>query len=156
MADYLRNTSTEELIKNVNLGRWFKPPLWVDATQSEIDAYLLIGAKAAKLIESDNDLATFRALGFVYTGWTFSLGAMSAMYAKNKNDLGSGGVNKYKFYDVGGIQRDFTDAPGFQGFSDGICDEDERLMELFNNYIGQIAACTTVAEVDAITIDYSA
>jgi len=147
---YLKRDSDGQIGEFNNPQPGFSTP-----TQSEIDAYLLIQAKENKNNESQTALSDFRALGFVYTGWTFALDVMSAMYVKNKDDQRTGGVNKYKFYDEGGTQRNFTDATGFSTFRADINEEDERIMELWNSYKGQIAACTTITEVDAITLDYS-
>jgi hypothetical protein len=71
-AEYLRNTDTDYLIKNENLGKSFCPPLWVGATQQEIDAYLLVNAKVSKNIALNVAREAFCAAGFLYSGDTFS------------------------------------------------------------------------------------
>jgi len=63
--------------------------------------------------------------------------------------------DRFKFYDLTHIQRDFTDNAGFTLFAGTFLKEEDRIMVLYNSYRGQIAACTTVAEVDAITISFA-
>jgi len=135
-------------------------PGWTALTTAEKDDYLLNGtngAKPNKVMELKIDLAAFRGLGFVYTSWTFNLSERSALYAKSKNDSeDTTGSDRYKYSDINYVQRDFTDNTGFNGFSQAMTDEEDRIMVLYNNYRGQIAACTTIAQVDAITISFSA
>jgi len=126
------------------------------STQTEIDAYLLTQAKAAKVTELEIALQTWRDAGLLYTGWIFNLSERSALYAKSKNDSeDTTGANRYKYSDIAYTQRDFTDNPGFNGFSQSINDEEDRIMVLYNNYRLQIEDASTVAAVDAITISFA-
>jgi len=113
-------------------------------------------AKANKVVELKDDLKTFRDLGFVDSGWTFNLSEQSANYVKAKNDATWTGDDRYKYSDTGYVQRDFTDNTGFDTFSQNITAEEDRIMVLYNNYRASINACDTVAEVDAITISFTA
>jgi len=131
--------------------------------QADIDAYLLVVAKAAKVVELKEDLSTFRNLGFTYTGSlpgpaTFNLSENSARYADVKSSRRLGGANKSKFYDISmpRVQRDFVDDTGFDAFVNAINEEEERIMEKYNEYREQIEEAADVPAVDAITIDFSA
>lgn len=138
---------------------------WNPSAQVDIDAYQLNEAKygeTGKIVESQTSLQAWRKAGFTYTGSlpgpaTFNLSENSARYADVKSSRRLGGVNKSKFYDIAvpRVQRDFVDDTGFDGFTDGINEEEERIMEKYNEYGEQIEEAATVAEVDAITISYA-
>lgn len=160
---YVYNTVTTEVLPdNGNLGASFYVAPWQPATQAQIDKYLLDQARIDKVIELKNSLQTWRDAGFAYTGSlpdpaTFNLSENSARYADVKSSRRLGGVNKSKFYDIAvpRVQRDFVDDTGFDAFVDAINEEEERLMEKYNEYGEQIEEATTVAEVDAITITFA-
>jgi len=116
----------------------------------------LADAKANKVIELKADLQTFRDLGFVDNGWTFNLSEQSANYVKAKNDATWSGGDRYKYSDKAYIQRNFTDNAGFDPFAQNITAEEDRIMVIYNNYRLEIKDCTTVAEVDAINISFTA
>lgn len=135
---------------------------WSPSTQPEIDAYDLEVAQDKKTSESESSLKEWRETGFTYIGSlpgpaTFNLSENSARYADVKSSRRLGGVNKSKFYDIAvpRVQRDFVDDAGFDGFVNGINEEEERIVEKENGYGEQIEEATTVAEVDAITISYA-
>lgn len=65
-------------------------------------------------------------------------------------------IDRYKYFDDTNIQRDFIDKSGIEGLYSAIITEKDRIMIKYNNYINQIEACLNVAEVDAITINFSA
>jgi len=160
---YLTQDTTGSVGVFANLQVGYTP-----STQAQIDDYELNQAKngpQGKVIELKTDLKAWRDAGFVYTGnlpaaATFNLAEESSIYAKNKSDLALGGVNKYCFYDKGTVfiprvKQDFVDAVNFLTFIKALCEEEERIMELSNDYRRQITAAATVAAVDAITISFA-
>jgi len=122
-------------------------------------------AKANKVIDLKDDLQTFRDLGFTFQGIltapaTFNLSETSARYADVKSTRRLGGANKSKFYDKGTLTitrvfHNFVDDTGFDAFVDAINEEEERIMEKYNEYRIEINEATTVAAVDAITISFT-
>lgn len=157
MSDYLRNTTTNELIRNSNLGKYFVTPLWVDATQPEIDAWLLSIAKVDKHAESKLARNDFQNLGFTYLTKVYCLKHSLVVNLCVKNMMSDSNPNRYKFCDINGDEQDHTDAAGWALFNEAINGEKDRIMlSKFNGYKTQIDACGTVSAVDAIIIDYSA
>ena len=133
------------------VGEWNRPQIgWSPVTQEEINGYLLKQAKKDGINVLKEKLSLFRDLGFVYNGWTFSLDTMSAMYVKNKADQATGGIDKYKYYDLEGVQRNFENVSGFSLFKVEINEEDNRIMELYNKYKGEINTALTPEAVDTI------
>lgn len=161
---YLKRDSDGQVTISANYQVGWSPATSTDppVPQADIDAYDLKSAQDAKMRESVISLGAWRAVGFTYTGSlpgpaTFNLSENSARYADVKSSRRLGGVNKSKFYDIAvpRVQRDFGDDTGFDGFTDGINEEEERIVEKENEYGEQIEEATTVAEVDAITISYA-
>lgn len=161
---YLKRDSDGQITLATNYQVGWSPATAGDppVSQVDIDAYDLEVAQDAKMTESESSLQAWRDMGFTYTGSlpgpaTFNLSENSARYADVKSSRRLGGVNKSKFYDmaVPRVQRDFVDDTGFDGFVDAINEEEERIVEKENGYGEQIEEATTVAEVDAITINYA-
>lgn len=161
---YLKRDSDGQITIATNYQVGWSPATSADppVSQSDIDAYDLEVAKDSKFTESQDSLQAWRTAGFTYTGSlpgpaTFNLSENSARYADVKSSRRLGGVNKSKFYDIAvpRVFRDFEDDTGFDGFVDNINEEEERIMEKYNEYGEQIEETTTVAEVDAITISYA-
>lgn len=155
MTEYLRNTETELLIENENLGKSFVPPLWVDATQEEVDAYLLEQAKFKKIGELNVSLGEYLNAGYNYDGNSFQLTDQTIENIQMKNSCPSGMSDRYKFCDMDHILVDFGDASVFVAFLEALFAEKDRVMVKDNAYKVAIAACETVAAVDAIVIDFS-
>jgi hypothetical protein len=148
---YLKNDTTGDIAE------FAKPQTgWSAATQEEIDAYLLSGAKVDKINQLKLDLSDFCEAGYVYLTWSFCLSDESTNNITLKDLAPAGMPDRYKYFDMSNTQRDFTDASGFTAFKDAIFTEKDRIMVKYNNYKSQINACSTVAEVDAITISFSA
>ncbi len=152
---YLKNDTTGQI------GEFVRDQIgWSTPTQQEIDDYLLEKAKESKIVELKNKLEVFRNAGFVYNTWTFDLSENSARYVAAKQAYALGGGSKYKFWDKGTtetarVERHFIDTSGFGVFTSAINEEEERLMKLYNSYRADITAAATIAEVDAIIINYS-
>jgi len=163
--NYFYNTVENRTVGLNNPGSVFYKAPWQPATQTQIDTYDLKKAKADKVIELKNDLENFREVGFTFQGVltapaTFNLSENSARYADVKSSRRLGGINKSKFYDKGTLTitrifHDFVDDTGFDAFVDAINEEEERIMEKYNEYRVEINEATTVPAVDAITIDFS-
>jgi len=132
------------------------PPGWTDATQEEIDAYLLEEAKATKLITLNVDREDFCYAGFAYSGNTFCLSDESTQNIVLKNTLPVGSTDRYKYYDVTDVQRDFADASGWDAFFEAIIPEKDRVMRYYCATKKEINDAATVAAVNAIDIDFSA
>lgn len=69
--------------------------------------------------------------------------------------------NKYKYFDCpdsNDVRREinFDDATNWLAFTKAIRKEEDRIMKKYNNYRSEIAKCSTAAEVEAISIDFSA
>ena len=126
-------------------------------SQADIDAYeLKVNIRPAKIREIKSKLITFRTLGFVYAGWTFNLSERSALYAKSKRDDDLGGIYKYRFYDIAYVKRNFETSTAFHLFVLALEEEEERLMEKYNNYRKQAKDAATAAAINAITVNYNA
>lgn len=177
-------------------------PGWSEATQEEIDAYLLEQAKTDKIEELTTDLSAFQLAGYEYTGditcaaWssatTYDLhDLVLATDTKNYRSIQDSNldheppnatwweefkpdfktdnccmvdlptVTDYEFYckaqsDGFRIKVDFGNSTNWDAFVVAIYAERDRIMKKYNDYQTQIAECTTVAQVNAITIDFSA
>jgi len=64
--------------------------------------------------------------------------------------------NKYIFGAKGNIKIDFDNATDWDSFFNNIVCEKNRIMRKNDEYEDQIDLCTTIAEVDAITISFTA
>jgi hypothetical protein len=129
---------------------------WSTPTQEEIDAYLLENAKTDKTAELKEVLDAFSDAGFLYSGNTFDLSQDGALNLGIKKRLSGSAPNKFKFFDISHVKIDFTDQAGFDAFTEALSDERDRIMVKYNDYRKQIDDCTTVAQVDAIVIDFAA
>lgn len=229
MAEYLINDTTGALIPfSNNLGSIYFQTPWRDATQPEIDAFLLANAKIVKVEELDQAKINFCDAGLLYSGDTFSLSDNSTqnMVLKNNvlgyesnsvsvlaatksynlpqghglgfnpgqtvyvlgftdaanngaktvdhlednyllvtdtladeaagDDISISNDERYKYYDVDEVQVDFSDGAGWNDFFAAMMNEKDRIMRYYCTTKKQIADCTTVAQVDAITIDFAA
>jgi len=128
--------------------------------QAEIDIFLLKIAKNQKLPDLKNDLNDFLMTGYIYDGHTFLLNDKTTENIRLKFRCSAANPDRYKFYDFTEDPKDavlvnFTDLAGFTTFSEAVQDEKDRVMVKYNAYKVQIAACVTVAEVNAIVIDFS-
>ena len=70
-------------------------------------------------------------------------------------DIDFSANNRYKFYDIDNVQVVFLTTCGFDNFKESIFQEKDRIMVKYNDYKAQITACTTIAQIDAITINFS-
>jgi hypothetical protein len=202
---YLVNDTTAEV------GIFNNPqPGWSEATQEQIDEYLLARAKDDKNDELSGDLDTFVNAGYEYAGaivcdaWnsetTYNDQALVlASDAKNYHSLANSNTNheppnaewweeykpdfkpnsgtllnitakcaldagvtdRYKFYtarDDCGFrhQINFNDPDNWNAFAEAMRVEEDRVMRKYCDYQSQIAACANVAEVEAVSIDFSA
>lgn len=132
------------------------PPGWREATQEEIDAYLLEKARAEKSAELKQKRGAFYRQGFSYVGKKFNFdgAAMENFTAKSGVDPAS--LIKYKFCDMDGAAHDFEDEPTLAAFFMAARTEHDRVMFKYNdNYKRQIAAASSLAELNAIIIDFS-
>lgn len=201
---YLTNEGTGQtaVFNNPQIG-------WRDATQQEIDDYLLVQAKNDKILELKGDLNDFMVAGYEDTGdivcaaWdsgtTYALHDLvlatdtknyRSIQADNLNheppdvtwweefnpvfkfdncsminltakcDLDAGATDRYKFYDKGyddGFrnQINFGDSTKWDAFAEALRVEEDRVMRKYNDYRSQIAQCSTTAQVEAISIDFS-
>ena len=64
--------------------------------------------------------------------------------------------DRYKYFDDTNVQRDFVNKAGVEALQSAVITEKDRIIIKNNNYLFQINAATTIAEIDAITIDFSA
>ncbi len=90
----------------------------------------------------------------------FRLDAATVMNIDANSHMSVDNPNRYKFYsksDPDGfrVEIDFGDATNWDAFVEIFTDERDRVMKKYNAYRSQIALCATVAEVDAIVIDFS-
>ena len=167
---YIFNTETEEMfdvenpgIEYVESGGTFPDPEihwrapWREATQAEIDACELVGAKVTKMTEMKDAYQDFVALGFVYDNSTFCLTDDGISNVTWKDMLDLGDPDRLKFCTLSGEPHTFSSALAFTIFKKALIGENERIMfKKYNPYKAQINACETIAEVEAITIDFSA
>lgn len=186
------------------------PEGYEEATQAEIDEYLLEQAKKDKVIELKSVLHDFMITGYEYTGnivcaawdsqttydlYELVLGSDSKNYksliadnqgndpisspeeweefypvfkfdnagilnVRIKDGLDPGAPDRYKFYDKGCTngfrnQINFGDSTNWNNFAKDIEEEEDRVMKKYNDYRSQIALCTTIQQVDDITINFS-
>jgi hypothetical protein len=175
---------------------------WRNATQEEIDEYLLEQAKLDKIEELKIDLQTFQIAGYEYAGdivcaaWdsetTYDLhDLVLATDTKNYRSIQASNLNheppnaawweEFKpvfktddcclvdlpvvtddeFYckaqsDGHRIKVNFGNSTNWNAFIAAMHTERDRIMKKYNAYQTQIADCSTVAEVEAISIDFSA
>ena len=147
---YLKNDITSEINKfnNPQVG-------WSAASQEEIDAYLLSQAVNNKIDVLIFDFNAFLDVGFLYNEDTFLLTDCGVNNILLKSGCPSGMPDRYKYFDIDNVQIDFVNNDGFTAFKDAIFSEKDRIMTKYNDYKKEIDDCLTVAEVDAITIDFS-
>lgn len=130
-------------------------PGWIEATSEEIEIYLLAQAKIFKIQELKVSLDEYLAAGFAYNGNSFQLSDQTIENIQMKNSCPSGMSDRYKFCDMNHVLVNFVDASGFVAFLESVFAEKDRVMVKDNAYKVEIAACETVAAVDAIVIDFS-
>ena len=128
---------------------------WREATQEEIDEYLLNQAKRAKIVELDSDKMDFCALGFVYGENTFTICGEAKGNLTFKNSLGVESVDRYKYYDSSDIQIDFVDEDGWVAFFTPISQEIDRIIRYDLSKKREINSAATISEVEDITINFS-
>lgn len=211
MAGYFHNNNENRTIYIEFPGAAFYKEPWREATQEEIDGYLLGQAKSTKISALKSDLSAFVTQGYEYSGtivlpaWsdatTYSNGEVvcgsdSNNYTSIADDnlnhdpvsspkywelfkpvfkitdcailnidahklLSDADPNKHKFFDSCNStsprhEIDFGDAAGWNAFAETITTEQNRVMRKYNQYRIDISLCKTVAQVEAITIDFSA
>jgi len=91
----------------------------------------------------------------------FKMDDVTVLNIDSKCKLESTAVNRYKFYckcEVDGHrhQINFGDSEKWSVFVKSFLSEQDRVMRKYNDYRNQIAACATVAEVEAVVIDFNA
>ena len=128
---------------------------WIAATSEEIENYLLAQAKVFKINELGFSLDEYLDAGYDYQGNVFQLVDKTIENIQMKNTCPSAMVDRYKFCNMDHVLVDFGDAVGFLAFLEAIFSEKDRVMVKYNAYKVEIAACLTVAAVDAIVIDFS-
>ena len=64
-------------------------------------------------------------------------------------------AERYLFRDKDRIKIDFADDAKWDAFAADMNDEKNRIMAKYNDYCEEIKLCSTVAEVEAISIDFS-
>lgn len=230
MSEYLINGDTGEFVLySTDLGSVYFSAPWRDATQEEIDAYLLVGAKVAKIDTLKTAKQSFCDAGLAYSGDDYPLSNESAQDIILKQNLlsyesddvsvmgstqayilpaGHGikmisdgqiitvsgydeaanngdktvasfegdfvvvdeavvdeavgddvvisSYSRYKYHDTDDVQHDFVNDAGWNSFSNAIMVERDRIMRYDCDKKREINDCTTVAAVDAVTIDFSA
>jgi len=125
-------------------------------SQAKIDAYLLAQAKLDKINDMKDAYQAFIAGGFVYDTNTFDLSDAGLYNLNFKKDCALDAPNRFKFCDTSNAPVDFTDEAGIDALIQSIMAEKDRIMfSKYNPYKVSINACSTVAEVEAITIDFS-
>jgi hypothetical protein len=129
---------------------------WIEATQEEIDAYEFTRQKSAKLKALLSGLDSFCCAGFTYKGNTFCLSDRSLSNILVKDECSAGMTDRYKYYDIGKAQVDFTDAVGFSAFKEAMLEEKDRVMRLYNSLHKQIDDCANQASLNAVTINFAA
>ena len=150
---YFKNDETDF---TATFGSNVCPEGWSTPTQEEIDAYLLQQAKNDKLATLRSDLYNFEMLGIVYNNWTFDLHMIGVENVEMVNEAPLSMEDRYKYFDKGKTQRDFSNESGFSAFKDAVVVERNRIMVKLNGYEASIQAASTIAEINAITIDFSA
>ena len=171
--EYIVNPETDQIAHSSN-GEWgasyvessgefpggdpvFKSP-WREATQEEIDAYLLAQAKNDKLNELGEKYVAFSGAGFAYDSDLFNLcdcGIKNVCW--KDNDLPADAPNRFKFCTIENEPHDFENETAFRAFKEALMTEKDRIMfEKYNPYKVQIRNCLTVAAVESVVIDFSA
>lgn len=139
-------------------------PEWVNTTSYEKNA-LVTGSdsQAYRSLQSDNlDHDPISSPDWWKTFFpTFRLTSDVITNIDAKCRLAPDAPDRYKFYDKSDEtgyrdQIDFGDLAGWDAFVSSILTEEDRVMRKYNVYRQQIAECATVAEVDAIVIDFNA
>jgi len=148
---YLKNDITEAI------GIFNRPQEgWTELTQEELDAYLLEEAKKAKVEELDLDFSAFECGGHVYDGNTYCLkkdGIDNIVTVVNGLDPAD--PNAYTFRDINGVAHDFETQEAWDAFKLDMITERNRVMVYYIAKKTEINACQTIAEVEAIVIDFS-
>lgn len=201
---------------------------WTELTEEELDAFLLVQAKIAKLEMLESAKSTFYDAGYPYSGDTYPLdneaaqdillkqnllsymsGNVSAMASTNAYILPAGhgikmisggqiitvsgftesanngdktvyslegdfivvdenladevvgddivisSYSRYKYHDISDVQHDFINDAGWNGFSNAIMVERDRIMWYDCTKRKEISDAADMETLDAITIDFS-
>lgn len=156
MTEYLINDDTNKIIeKTSNLGRWFSKAPWRLATQPEVDAYLLGLARDQKYLDLKSALYAFLNAGHLYQTKTYLLSDNNCSNISLTAALPGGTAGEFEFCDIDNELVDFVDSAGFTAFADSIRVEKDRVMKKYNAYKVEIRGCATIADINAITIDFS-
>ncbi len=155
---YLKNDITDEIGYFGNYQPGWSPASAEDppVPQPEIDAWLLTNAKIIKLQVLKADKTAFCDVGLLYSGDTFCLSDISTSNIILKNTLPAGATDRYKYYDITDVQRDFTDAAGWDAFFDTIIPEKDWIMRYYCATKKEINDAADMTALDAIIIDFSA
>jgi len=160
---WIINIDTNCLIYDTGqLGAFFRGSEWQDATQAQIDAWTLADAKNKKVADLKSARDAWIGAGFDYGGDLFQVDFQTLGDIVSKNLIPVDDPDRYKFYDnppeasqIPRKQIDFVDAAGWSAFVLALSVEYDRIMKKYNAYREQIDQCSTVAEVEAIIIDFS-
>jgi len=170
MIQYIFNTETEKILYNEagnwgpiyveSGGEWGSDPVfrspWRAATQVEIDAELLTEAKDAKLGELANDFTAYECGGYDYGGNIYCLKQVGIDNIVTVVDgLDAADPNAYTFRDIDSVPHDFETQEGWNAFKQAMQTERNRIMVYYIAKKVEINACSTVAEVEAVVIDFS-
>jgi len=133
---------------------------WSIPTQAAITSYLLKLAKLKKIRELKTKLSAFKTLGMRLGTERFNLEETSVAYIDLQNRMSSGGTDRYIFYATDYTKYNFTDQTGFDNFFKSMRTEQKRIMDLYNNYRGQINVCNSIGGpqtpiLDNIIIDFT-
>lgn len=169
MTQYIHNTETEITLYEEN-GEWgaryvdstgsfpgvdtFKAP-WREATQEEIDAYLLEQAQKAKTAELIEKFGDCEQVGFEYQGNTFCGKQDGVVNVDIVDGLPAGDPNEFTFRDIGGVVVDFETQEAWDLFKEEMHKRRNNVMVYYVEKKTEIADAATVAEVEAIVIDFT-
>ena len=158
MVDQYRyNTETAQIVlQDGALGAAFFKSPWRDATSAEADAYLLQEAKITKTRELNRLFTAFECGGHVYDGNTYCLTQAGMDNIQIVNNLDPSDPNAYTFRTVDGIVHDFENQTAWDAFKLNMMTERNRIMVYRIAKKSEIEACSTIAEVEAVVIDFSA
>jgi len=113
-------------------------------------------AKTAKLNELVSVLSVFETTGFTYEENVFCLRQDAAFNVMMVDACNSSIPDRYCFCTVAGVSHDFGDEEAFLVFKKALLGERNRIVRKYIAYKVKINACSTVAEIDDITINFSA
>lgn len=163
MANYIHNSETSVTLYN-EFGIWgpvfadsggFIYP-WAEATQEEIDAFLLVQSKSEKIEELKDALSNFEQIGFVYENNLYCLKESGINNVVSVvSELSPANPNAYTFRDINGDVHDFETSEAWNAFKLAIVTERNRIMVYYIGKKVEIEACNTVAQVESVIIDFS-